>query len=581
MFNIQFDTKDFDQIVRNFLRPTPVTYKVKKDTVYYYLFGSNKHFMSVDGATRTLWIDPQYLTYYSNLQFGIPDNLHLGVQKEIETKVAKQLQKVFPKGKAFYVKLSSHTEMEQLLDQRVDEVVTILKKMQPILPEVLQLMQTHGFRMNIDTYNKIWRLYENIQELKEKLPISNYRIKSILNNKQENEDLFQAAKRYFMANWSLGNAEWKHLCKLSQKDYEWLFHENHSWPYISINWLIQLHMEMGKFPKVTACKAVSEWLSNDFYSRNHCVSPELRSRFMYQALVGSYRVPNVKQWSANEFYQVRDWFKEQGRKITPDKNQLKLNWNGFVKYSERYHRDIGHQNAERALRLQEEINQRIAAGEQIELTEEQKEITYSWSSAVRELKFTSLNMRVVALTSAKDLAIEGHIMHHCVGGYAAKAYKENDSRLFSIQTIEPENRVATLQITLNKKTGKWVASQCRGKYNCKIEDDIMQVAEATAAAYNEAVKKLEEEQKRQEAEHKRQEAEAAKQKAYEEKMAKQEGVKKLLLMAEVTTDEMEDVLAEQNAARIGVVRGVDPTQMAQIRQDAIAAYQEGELANAG
>jgi hypothetical protein len=313
-------------------------------------------------------------------------------------------------------------------------------------------------------FSYLWKNMEKIQEVCEKLPpaapfiVKHMRSLSVTERRSADLNLMHLLPEYIKKVWKLNPLQWKVFCKLTRKQAAQYFKNESNWSFPR-SILFDVYADTGKFPKITGCNAVSKLYRNPREDGGRVADKRLLDRLVRVALGSSIGAVNVTQWSANEFDQIADWFKNEGYKIQePDKNQLRMSWTGFVRRSTLWHVDVG---------------QRKIEGEDLD-----------WTSLVGEIKIPEHNLRVVALCSTHQLQREGYAMKHCVGQYSPGCIR-NESRIFSIRALDTDNRLSTLQITRNAGDGMWRVTQIKGKRNSAVSEEQKQLAKAVAGAYNE------------------------------------------------------------------------------------------------
>jgi hypothetical protein len=85
--------------------------------------------------------------------------------------------------------------------------------------------------------------------------------------------------------------------------------------------------------------------------------------------------------------------------------------------------------------------------------------------------FESKNYTVIVPETALDIIKEGQNQHHCVASYVNRVAKAETTILFLRQKKEPEQAFYTVEV----QKGKLI--QCRGKYNQKMTDAVMEFIE--------------------------------------------------------------------------------------------------------
>lgn len=87
---------------------------------------------------------------------------------------------------------------------------------------------------------------------------------------------------------------------------------------------------------------------------------------------------------------------------------------------------------------------------------------------IKKLTYSSANLVIRPVNSIAELNAEGMKMHHCVATYKNKVVAEK-CYIFTVRDInEPDEPIATLELSQNKKT----IIQLRGKYNAVVSDEI-------------------------------------------------------------------------------------------------------------
>lgn len=80
-------------------------------------------------------------------------------------------------------------------------------------------------------------------------------------------------------------------------------------------------------------------------------------------------------------------------------------------------------------------------------------------------------MKVVLPTAPKDLVLEGHVLHHCVGGYVDDMANGECAILFLRQCAEERKPFYTVEVRDGKVT------QVRGMKNCSPTPEVSRFIE--------------------------------------------------------------------------------------------------------
>lgn len=564
--DIHIDTNALDEGIRNYFKgQEPVNYRwVKGGKLELWAYGCVL-LLSADPKTNVITlgkdIELSSVTDY-NVALSSPERERpylLGYKSALKQRLKEYVKRQVKKLWTGSIVRFDYIEETYLMRAVVQEACTAVDNWiweYKVFDQQAIKYASDLLSVNIDNYHFALFNEQYVKEMYANLPkvvtahfenFYNWELRTKVGVRQPIPDLMKRLKEYYMNLKKLSNANWKTLLKLKPKDMEWYESHGRYEPVMEYH-VLNHHAVYGKFPRVTGCKAIRElFRSNYRFRANFGVDENAawRDVFIQQALAGSREAVNIRQWANNEFYQVRDWLQsDEGIRFRPDKNQMKAKWGWFLRESEKWHDQM-------ALRR---LEQNAAGLNQGDVVANDPRI---WKSEFYEMKLPALNIRIVALTRAVDLALEGHSMGHCVGSYAHRCATQNDSRIFSLRVLDGENkdnRIATCQIVLGNSTSKWRLEQIRGKRNAEVTPEVKQVGEAIALAYNEAYKRRieaeeaekkrleeiakEEERKRKAAEaaEKARLAEEARKLKEEEANARAEGARGLLVAAEVNTN---------------------------------------------
>jgi len=105
-------------------------------------------------------------------------------------------------------------------------------------------------------------------------------------------------------------------------------------------------------------------------------------------------------------------------------------------------------------------------------------VNASWKSLLEESKFDAI--KINALTTTKDLQLEGMEMSHCVISYASSCVSGH-SRIF--KAVNSSER-ATIEITSDITKKRWKVSQVRGFNNAKVSTKMEKAGVYVSGLYN-------------------------------------------------------------------------------------------------
>lgn len=164
----------------------------------------------------------------------------------------------------------------------------------------------------------------------------------------------------------------------------------------------------------------------------------------------------VKRWLLSvRLSDMADWMAAEGvAQGQPDKNAT---WTSLQRRSADWHERVALENIERST----ETNQ-------------------SWESLVMDLDVDGVTL--APLNSTKEIILEGHRLHHCVGGYD----RECLSGLYRVYTmIEPDGTRSTIGLRLDQGK-RWTIDQHRGKYNGGVSEVARNAGEHLLGLYQQA-----------------------------------------------------------------------------------------------
>lgn len=198
------------------------------------------------------------------------------------------------------------------------------------------------------------------------------------------------------------------------------------------------------------------------------VSPEV------QRFIRLFLAHCASRWREEGFGNFRQWLKTQGRAALQD----------AIDYLLREGIENGQpdRNATWAsiLRRSGDWHQRVA----LEMMEIQENVGKNsrWEPVLAEVVIDGISFK--ALTTPKELALEGYELHHCVGSYAAACLR-NQYRVYSV--AEPGGARSTLGLSLEAGSVNW--SQHRGPCNHPVSEAAEQAGPKLVEALRAAIRK--------------------------------------------------------------------------------------------
>lgn len=352
--------------------------------------------------------------------------------------------------------------------------------------------------LTLNVLNFVWAHAEEIEEIKVKFPRlyayladyyqhgwksftrRDYHGKPLGNEPQPDnwyrrrKSLVTELRNYVMRRFSLTRSELSEWLTLDEQKFGWITKYGQ---HMGHGIALQIVREVGRTPAMTGLNSLDQ-----FY--RDVVETAADKAFLRQLIVEALKNSikrrhrmGISQWLELEWHQVADWFRAEGRRFVPDKNQRNAKWSWFVRHSEEWHDRTA-----------------LAAIASDAVTEE-------WTSLLPQ--HVHEEFFFVPLLSNKDLTVEGASQHHCVGG----STYINDSRdglrlIWSVRSRE-NNRIATLELNRKEERVKrkdvnkegaivetevvkytWVRGQCLGKRNSSIETSTSNAANLLIQRYN-------------------------------------------------------------------------------------------------
>ena len=192
-----------------------------------------------------------------------------------------------------------------------------------------------------------------------------------------------------------------------------------------------------------------------FYRAHHANQDDIAR---YQDLQDSEELEWQKT-ADRQLYNVEDYSKamtQQGRTIRS------TTWSGLLQQSQRWHRQT--QNAFHDARSWQQT------------TEQQGQRYLAWNSLLES--YSCQKLRIMAITSQKDLLEETKTMDNCVFTYAPDC-AAGTSRIFSVR--RDDRPLATSEIRLEQ--GQWKEAQTQGRSNSPVENAVILAMRELAKEY--------------------------------------------------------------------------------------------------
>lgn len=179
----------------------------------------------------------------------------------------------------------------------------------------------------------------------------------------------------------------------------------------------------------------------------------------------------LKRWIANSgeasMGNMLDYLEAEGfEQGFPDRLAT---WASLLRRSEDWHRRVAIANMERAERHA-----------QVATDDKGRIVALKWSSALPETQVDGTFLR--PLISARELAIEGYELNHCIGQYT-RMCQSGHYRAFSV--LEEDGTRSTLGLVIRRKTVS--IEQHRGKYNGPVSPVATSVGRQVAKLYQQAL----------------------------------------------------------------------------------------------
>ncbi len=484
-YHVELRTEVFDDYVRSLIGKTPLTVTTEGPLTVYRFFES-EYTIEVDTENRTVMFMGDATKHMSAAS---PSNV---IESMVRKRVTDKITEAFG-GKVdnvsvsipYWYQYSGTPDVSKDLRTSIanggQKLAEAMEDVKLYNDDIMALMNDIIGSSCFQDYNYIWRNLEGINEIKEKSPglypflsdLYGHRMNQFRDAPEKiyakHENLLSELKDFVMEKHGLTKGDWKIFCKLNLKQAQWIRNDSGN---LGVALVLQVMRELGKFPRVTAIRAVedilSNWRLNSAYRGANYVKHDLLTRMVKAALVGSFKSRDVRHWCKTEWEQVQDWFFGEGVNLKNlDDNQLKAGWVWFKKRSEAWHDEQAKKNLPAKLLV--------------------------WESLVEAFADEEKKLGAVPLVSNHDLIIEGNSQHHCVGGGTyERGCLDGRYRIFSIRDMDG-NRLATCQLSRTDAGSPWREVQTRGKRNSTPTPAVMEFARNLAVKYNEAERKIREE----------------------------------------------------------------------------------------